>query len=194
MCVAIQIYQTQNQMWLEFKYSLVRFIMSRIAERSDLLELLASEKITPEYKKRHVAMLMFAWKEGEKKTPLTPMLVTDIYEKLTGYRAYRTSTAIVGGNVCPDPMDIPREMRELCQYYEDILNSGCATLQDACAFHIAYERLHPWPDGNGRTGRALLQYFAARSGLLPIMIRHRDQYLRSLDCAKVLAELVSRGG
>lgn len=40
------------------------------------------------------------------------------------------------------------------------------------ALHIEFERIHPFLDGNGRTGRLLMSYQLMKAGLLPIDIRY----------------------
>lgn len=48
--------------------------------------------------------------------------------------------------------------------------------------HIALERIHPFADGNGRTGRMLLNYSLLENGFPPLIINKQDKatYLRFL--------------
>ncbi|MDR1093299.1 MAG: Fic family protein [Clostridiales bacterium] len=41
--------------------------------------------------------------------------------------------------------------------------------------HCAFERIHPFQDGNGRTGRLLLTHELIRIGLLPVDIRYAER-------------------
>lgn len=41
--------------------------------------------------------------------------------------------------------------------------------------HIEFERIHPFTDGNGRTGRLLLTYELISQGLLPIDILYEER-------------------
>ena len=65
--------------------------------------------------------------------------------------------------------------------------------------HVRFEQLHPFLDGNGRTGRLLLNFILARLGYAPAIIqkRERTRYLEALrwaDAGKLgpLAELIAR--
>jgi hypothetical protein len=65
--------------------------------------------------------------------------------------------------------------------------------------HVRFEQIHPFLDGNGRTGRLLLNLMLARTGYPPATIqkRERNRYLDALHQADqgrvgVLAELIAR--
>lgn len=47
------------------------------------------------------------------------------------------------------------------------------------AVHVLYERLHPYMDGNGRSGRALYLWQVTREGVMPHDFL-KDFYLRTL--------------
>ena len=54
-------------------------------------------------------------------------------------------------------------------------------LARAARFHLAFEGVHPFIDGNGRTGRLLLNLMLLRAGYLPINIKYTDRR-RYYDC------------
>lgn len=55
-------------------------------------------------------------------------------------------------------------------------------IYDLAEFHIRYERIHPFGDGNGRTGRVLLNKFSLANGYAPFVIpqEKRDTYMKLL--------------
>lgn len=64
------------------------------------------------------------------------------------------------------------------------LRSGTGPIcERIAATHSAYERIHPFIDGNGRTGRLLMNHVLVTLGYPPAVIqkRERDAYLRALD-------------
>lgn len=94
---------------------------------------------------------------------------------------------------------VPAEMTD----WIDLVNSldaDAITLCDRLAVaHCRFEQIHPFLDGNGRTGRLLLNLILVRLGYPPIVIykRDRDRYLQALRSADAgepgpLGELVAR--
>jgi hypothetical protein len=68
------------------------------------------------------------------------------------------------------------------------------------ASHAAFERIHPFLDGNGRTGRLALNLLLVRAGYPPVVVRSRNRraYLHALALADggnpgPLGEMVARG-
>ena len=42
-------------------------------------------------------------------------------------------------------------------------------------FHIRFEAIHPFIDGNGRTGRLLANFILMRAGYLPVSIKYENR-------------------
>jgi hypothetical protein len=76
----------------------------------------------------------------------------------------------------------------------DPLHHPVARLAD---LHASFERIHPFRDGNGRTGRLALNLMLVRLGYPPAIIYKRVKYLHGLDRADKrdpgpLGELIAR--
>lgn len=75
--------------------------------------------------------------------------------------AYRTIQVYVGKHVPPPPAAIGAEMKEW------LLNYKSLTPKEA---HIRFETIHPFQDGNGRTGRLLMWWHERKLGAEPTLI------------------------
>lgn len=94
------------------------------------------------------------------------------------------------GEVIYTPPEGEAVIRELLAGWERFLNleSELDPLIRMAAAHYQFEAIHPFTDGNGRTGRVLNSLFLIQEDLLslPILylsryiIRHRDDYYRLL--------------
>jgi len=88
----------------------------------------------------------------------------------------RTTQNWIGGNnynpcgasfVGPPPEEVPRLLADLCvALTEDQL----PPLVQAALIHAQFETIHPFLDGNGRTGRALIHVVLRRRGLAPAYV------------------------
>ncbi len=63
------------------------------------------------------------------------------------------------------------------------IKSNDMSLLDISDFHIQFERIHPFADGNGRVGRLLMAYQAIQNNIVPPLIEneHRDDYLKAIN-------------
>ena len=109
---------------------------------------------------------------------------------------YRKVQVFIRGSeyIPPEPEKIPNLMMYYIYNYnnckEDIFSK-------IAKYHIDFERIHPFEDGNGRTGRILINYELLKNNLSPIVIEKDDrvkyfELLRnndSINLAKWLKEL-----
>ncbi len=73
----------------------------------------------------------------------------------------------VGGNDATLPENVADEMRKLLADYNDLATK---TFEDIVAFHVAFERIHPFQDGNGRVGRLILFKECLKHNIVPFII------------------------
>ena len=96
------------------------------------------------------------------------------------------STPLNAQFVPPPPEAVPALMDDLV---ECINAPVSGPLVHTAVVHAQFEAIHPFADGNGRAGRALIHLMLRRSGLtasctLPIsasLARRRDDYIRALN-------------
>lgn len=73
----------------------------------------------------------------------------------------------VGGNDTTLPENVGAEMRKLLASYNALPTK---TFEDIVAFHVAFERIHPFQDGNGRVGRLILFKECLKHNIIPFII------------------------
>jgi len=80
------------------------------------------------------------------------------------------------------PEKVEKEIKKLISWYERNKNK-IHPLKLAAEFHAKFERIHPFEDGNGRTGRILLNSILLENNFPPLIIRKtaRVAYFSSLE-------------
>ena len=73
----------------------------------------------------------------------------------------------VGGQATAAPKDVSRQMQNLLRNYNQ---NNTQTLQDIIAFHVQFEKIHPFQDGNGRVGRLIMFKECLKYNIVPFII------------------------
>lgn len=83
------------------------------------------------------------------------------------------------GETIYTPPDGENHLRELLADWEDFLHAEGAPdpLIRMAAAHYQFEAIHPFTDGNGRTGRVLNSLYLVEQGLLPLPILYLSRYV-----------------
>lgn len=87
------------------------------------------------------------------------------------------------------PEDVAEEMAELLAELVDIPDEKVLTA--AAYFHAKFENIHPFADGNGRTGRIAMNYLLVLNGHPPVTIHEEDRkaYYDALEAWDAQQEL-----
>lgn len=107
------------------------------------------------------------------------ILVNKNISDVDGYR--KVQVMIRGAeHVPPRASEVPQAMM---YFVYNLDHTEYESIFDKIAdMHIQYERIHPFPDGNGRTGRLLINYELLREEYAPIVIpkEERTRYFNLL--------------
>jgi Fic family protein len=97
---------------------------------------------------------------------------------------YRLVQVYVRGSnfIPPSPILAKKEMRNLLRWYS-LNKQKLHPLILAAYFHLAFESIHPFVDGNGRTGRLLMNFILHKNGFPMINIPNKIKldYYSCLD-------------
>ena len=131
----------------------------------------------------------------DARRPLDEGLVREFHKKLTAntYDArrwqlgerpgeYKRHDYVTGRfEIGAAPEGVAAEMAELLEELRDVKNEQALTA--AAYFHGQFENIHPFADGNGRTGRLAMNYFLVLHQHPPIIIHEEDrrEYYAALE-------------
>jgi Fic family protein len=100
---------------------------------------------------------------------------------------YRRENVVIAGATTtpPDFLHLPQEMGQLIEWYDQA--GSMHAVKRAAELHTRFVKIHPFIDGNGRTGRLLLNFELMKAGYPPAIIRKEERliYYDSLDEACV---------
>lgn len=101
-------------------------------------------------------------------------------DRANGYAIgeYKKRPNMIGIYQTVKPDDVEQEMNLLMDWY----NHQDVNISTLAEFHARYESIHPFQDGNGRTGRLILFRECLKNEIVPIIIEdaNRNEYLDAL--------------
>jgi len=115
-------------------------------------------------------------RELDKKTTLTlhRMLLTGIDDLIAGRFRQSGEYVRVGAHIAPAPEHVEDMIGAmLAQYNSD---HKTYTLDKVARFHLEFEHIHPFCDGNGRIGRILINWQLIRLGFPSVIIRDKEKH------------------
>lgn len=148
----------------------------------------------------NVDAMQFAIEETAGAPRITPYEIVDIHRVLMERSHPRIAGRLrdrqnwIGGNdfnpcganfVPPPPEQVGDLLDDLCRF---CARDDLPTLVQGALAHAQFETIHPFDDGNGRTGRVLVQVILRRRGLAPafvppisvVLAQEKQKYIRGL--------------
>src|SRR3989338_5533240 len=124
--------------------------------------------------------------------PISLRLIREIHEKLmTGARStqhaypgeFRHSQNWIGGKTPHDASFVPPAPDDMNKSLDDLekfihAKDDYPSLIKAGLLHAQFETIHPFTDGNGRTGRMLITLFLHYAGLLELPVLYLSSYFK----------------
>ena len=104
---------------------------------------------------------------------LHKMLLTNINDDIAGRFRNNDEWVRVGNYIALDPARVMDAMEKLLIDYQ--INSEIGIIRRMALFHLGFEHIHPFVDGNGRIGRVLNNYLLLRGHYVPINIKFIDR-------------------
>lgn len=104
---------------------------------------------------------------------LHKMLISNINEDIAGRFRKQNEYVRVGTHIAPAPEHIESMMDSLLSDYSTYTEEYF--IDRIAKFHLEFETIHPFCDGNGRIGRVLINYQLMQHGFPPIIIRDKEK-------------------
>ena len=106
-------------------------------------------------------------------------------DRANGYAIgdYKKRPNMIGTYQTARPEDVKNEIISLLHWYR----KQEVNLSVLAEFHARYECIHPFQDGNGRTGRLIIFRECLKNGLIPVIIEDSNRY-RYLEALKQYRE------
>ena len=137
----------------------------------------------------HKKALEFIFKNLQDRQDLDEKLIKNLNEiinkDIKDTQGYRTVQVFIQGSehIPPEPQKVPNLMMYFLYNY---LHNEEDIFLKIAKYHIEFEKIHPFEDGNGRTGRLLMNYELLKNNLPPIVIAKENrvkyfEFLRNND-------------
>lgn len=101
------------------------------------------------------------------------MLIGGINDQIAGRFRVKGEYVRVDTHIAPAPEHVERMIDATLLEYTSDLNSYF--LDKIGKFHLDFETIHPFNDGNGRIGRVLINYQLQRLGFSSVIVRDREK-------------------
>lgn len=92
---------------------------------------------------------------------------------------YKKVSNEAGGMKTSSPKDVSKHMAKLMEWYNSLED---ISIKEIVEFHVRFEKIHPFQDGNGRVGRIIMFKECLKHNIIPFIILDQDKlfYYRGL--------------
>ncbi|MBI5178803.1 MAG: Fic family protein [Nitrospinae bacterium] len=101
------------------------------------------------------------------------MLIENINDRIAGRFRKKGEYVRVGTHIAPPPEHVGLMIETIMDEYSS--DHENYFLEKTARFHLEFERVHPFVDGNGRIGRVIINFQLQRLGFPPVMIRDKEK-------------------
>ena len=127
----------------------------------------------------HRDAFLYVQRLVEEKTPFSEKVIKDIHSLVLMDRpedkgVYRRMPVRIMGayHEPPQPYLVPIQMEQLMNEQKKTRRHS---IENAALFHLDFEGIHPFIDGNGRTGRLILNLMLLQDSYPPINVKFTDR-------------------
>ena len=105
--------------------------------------------------------------------------LTDSEKEWFNIGEYKKKKNFVGDITTSLPKDVAKDMKKLLDSYNKLTEKK---LEDIIDFHVKFEKIHPFQDGNGRVGRMIMFRECLYNNIMPFYIedRNKEFYIRGI--------------
>lgn len=104
---------------------------------------------------------------------LHQMLMGNISDTIAGRLRGSGEYVRVGAFIAPPPEHVERFLKEALSAYTS--DHQTYFVDKIARFHLEFETIHPFLDGNGRIGRVVINYQLERLGFPPIIVQDKEK-------------------
>lgn len=138
-----------------------------------------SNRIEGVYDEQALEQANYAWGYLMSEDELTPSVILKTHKILMlhsnlmphekGY--FRHCDVRVGSQVCMPYREVPDAITVYCSMLKRLKKDKL----DTKALHVQFEKIHPFVDGNGRTGRMFMNWMRLKLTKEPLLIIHEGE-------------------
>lgn len=133
------------------------------------------------FEAKNLARVMEYFELKKNELSLTPetillvhkMLIENIDYNIAGRFRTKNEYVRVGSYIAPAPEHVERMVDAILSEYESNINNY--PLDKIAKFHLDFEMIHPFLDGNGRIGRVIVNFQLNKLGFPNLIIRDKEK-------------------